>query len=251
MHRRLIGSAVGRRGGRRSGRITEAHAIAADSTHGRRLSRAVALLLALAASLGGFASLAAADGDPASDVLVTQTLFLPSDAGVPASQQAQLTTLLAAARRAGMKLRVAVIASPTDLGSVGLLWRQPQLYARFLGKELTLLYRGTLLIVMPNGFGLSLSGGEGATSSALPAASMPASAGLGRAAITAVASLARAAGHPLSVPGADTAAPSARGSSDTLKWLVVAGGVLVLALAWAASLRARPLALRRRRRRGR
>ena len=46
-----------------------------------------------------------------------------------------------------------MIASPTDLGSVTELWRQPQNYARFLAQELSLLYRGPLLVVMPNGYG--------------------------------------------------------------------------------------------------
>ncbi len=59
-----------------------------------------------------------------------------------------------AAAKSGYPLRVAVIASPADLGSVTPLWRQPQAYAGFLGEELSLLYKGTLLVVMPDGFGL-------------------------------------------------------------------------------------------------
>ena len=48
------------------------------------------------------------------------------------------------------------------------LWRQPQNYARFLGQELSLVYRGTLLVVMPNGFGLeSLNPAVPADASAL------------------------------------------------------------------------------------
>ena len=75
-------------------------------------------------------------------VLATQSLFLPQDAGVPAGRQAQLISLLATAQRSGVPLRVAVIASATDLGSVTELWSQPRLYARFLGQELSLVYRG-------------------------------------------------------------------------------------------------------------
>ena len=60
-------------------------------------------------------------------------------------QQAQLVALLAAARRSGYQLRVALIASSTDLGSVTELWRQPQSYAQFLGQELSLVYRGPVL----------------------------------------------------------------------------------------------------------
>ena len=48
-----------------------------------------------------------------------------------------------------------MIASQSDLGSVTALWRQPELYARFLDQELSLAYRGPVLIVMPNGVGLA------------------------------------------------------------------------------------------------
>jgi hypothetical protein len=107
---------------------------------------------------------ARADGDPASDVLASQPLFLPGDGGIPPRQQADLSRLIQAANRGGYGLRVAVIATPADLGSVGELWRRPNGYAHFLGLELALVYRGATLIAMPNGFGLyarhSLSAAE-------------------------------------------------------------------------------------------
>jgi hypothetical protein len=59
-----------------------------------------------------------------------------------------------AAARARVPIRVAVIATPYDLGSVGALYRKPQRYARFLGQELSYVYKGRLLVVMPNGYGL-------------------------------------------------------------------------------------------------
>jgi hypothetical protein len=102
---------------------------------------------------GALPPVARGDGDPASDVLLSQSLFLPQDAGVPPSEQAQLGSLLAAADRAGYNLRVALIAGPADLGSVTALWRQPRNYARFLGQELSLNYTGALLVVMPSGYG--------------------------------------------------------------------------------------------------
>jgi hypothetical protein len=108
----------------------------------------------MAIACGWLAPSALADGDPASDVLASQPLFLPQDAGATASQQAELSALLATAQRRGHPIRVAPIASPADLGAVTALWRQPQNYARFLGQELSLLYRGRLLVVMPNGYGL-------------------------------------------------------------------------------------------------
>src|ERR1700733_6210373 len=89
---------------------------------------AIAALLAVVAAAGAFASIARADGDPASDVLVSQTVFLPSDARVSAQQQAQLVGLLQASTQAGFPVRVAVISSDYDLGSVTALWRKPRAY---------------------------------------------------------------------------------------------------------------------------
>ncbi len=197
-------------------------------------------------SLGLLASSALADGDPASDVLATQSLFLPQDAGIPLAQQNQLTALLAGAASSGYQIRVAIIASSSDLGSVTELWRQPQTYARFLGQELSLVYHGPLLVVMPNGFGLV---GVGATTpvdpSALAGVRIDAAGGpgLGTAALTAIQRLADASGHSVPIPAA-VATASGPGSNDTLPLIVFAIGAVLIVVAWAASLRARPLRLR-------
>ena len=200
-------------------------------------------MLALAA--GYFAASARADGDPASDVLATQSLFLPQDAGVPLAQQNQLTALLGAAAGSGYQVRVAIVASSSDLGSVTELWRQPQTYARFLGQELSLVYHGSLLVVMPNGFGLeSLNPAVPADSSALAGVRIPAGAGgLGTVAVTAVERLAQAAGHSVPIPP-EVAATTAAGSGDTIPLIVFAIGLALIAVAWGASLRARPPRLR-------
>jgi len=153
-----------------------------------------------------------ADGDPASDVLALQTLFLAQDAGVPAAQQAQLGAELSAAQRSGYQIRVAIIASPTDLGSVTELWRQPQTYAKFLGQELSLVYRGPLLVVMPNGFGTYRIGRAAA---GLPALTGERARGLGTAALAAIQRLASASGHTLPVPRAT--APPKPGANDTVE----------------------------------
>ena len=100
-----------------------------------------------------------ADGDPASDVLASQTVYVPGDGGFAPSQTAQLSALVAEAQRAGVPIRVALIATQADLGSVTELWRQPQNYARFLGQELAQVYRGTLVVAMPAGFGVVSVGG--------------------------------------------------------------------------------------------
>jgi hypothetical protein len=70
-------------------------------------------------------------------------------------QQHALVSAVAAANKAGFTIRVALIYSNYDLGSVTVLWRRPRTYARFLGAELGFVYKQRLLIVMPNGFGFN------------------------------------------------------------------------------------------------
>lgn len=123
----------------------------------RMIGSLVGLLAALLVS-GTAAQAARADGDPASDVLLSQALYLPVDAGLSAQQQTDLSALLGAAKRAGLSVRVAVIPSSYDLGSVVALWHRPGTYARFLGIELSLVYKQALLVVMPNGVGLNWPG---------------------------------------------------------------------------------------------
>lgn len=187
-----------------------------------------------------------ADGDPASDVLATQPLFLPWDADVPVGHQEQLSKLLQTAERSGQPVRMALIASAADLGSVTALWHKPQPYAEFLAEELSLVYHGPLLVVMPNGFGLAhFSLTPPAVRSALARIPVPhTGAGLANDALTALERLARAAGHPLAVsPAPPTAAPH---TTDTTAWIVFALGGLLIALAWTASLRTQGLHTRRR-----
>lgn len=207
------------------------------------LSVAAIAAVALAGSVA--ATPAHADGDPASDVLATQPLFLPWDANVPAAGQERLSSLLAHAERGGYPIRVALIASPSDLGSVGALWRRPQSYAAFLAQELSLLYRGPLLVVMPDGFGLEHARlamrGVRRALGGIPVARDGAQ--LARDTLTAVERLAGAAGHPLTAAAA-VAAPSRSGAGaggDWLAWIAWVAGAVLIALAWAASLRAQPL----------
>jgi hypothetical protein len=115
------------------------------------MKRALAAIVAVAACIA--APLAHADGDPASDYLYTQQVFVPFDSKAPAAAQGELHQTVAGANRAGYRIRVAIIGSAYDLGAVPSLWKKPQTYARFLGQELIFLYKGRLLVVMPNGFG--------------------------------------------------------------------------------------------------
>jgi hypothetical protein len=208
----------------------------------------------LAFACGWSPAPARADGDPASDVLASQSLFLPQDGGIPAAAQVRLSALLASAQRSGYPIRVALIATQADLGSVTELWRRPQSYAGFLGQELSLIYTGTLLVVMPDGYGVYRAGESPAPDrAALDAAPTPGSGALlGGAALTAVRRLAGVAGHRLTPttgsapPAADSSAAS--DSDGLVTWVALAFGTALILLAWTASLRARPARFPRRRR---
>jgi hypothetical protein len=203
-------------------------------------------LLVTAVALALIPTAARADGDPASDVLATQTAFLPQDAGIPRAQQSQLPILLRDAASSGYQIRVAVIATRSDLGSVTELWRRPQTYAQFLGQELSLVYRGPLLVVMPGGFGFSSPVSNGASErSVLRAVRVPPGPDtLAAGALAAVQHLAAAAGHDVPIPPPSASVAGQRGSTDTTAIVVFALGAALIVLAWAASLRARPLRAR-------
>jgi hypothetical protein len=116
-------------------------------------SRAI-LLAALVCLLA--APAARADGDPASDYLLSTSLF--ETPGVPSADDAKLRAVIAAANAGGFTIRVALISTRYDMGSVDALFRRPRQYARFLGQELYFVYKGRLLVVMPNGYGVSRGG---------------------------------------------------------------------------------------------
>jgi hypothetical protein len=122
---------------------------------GRRWT-AVALTLAAAAAVGSTRPPAAlADGDPASDVLVYQPVFFPYQKA-PGRLQRELSGLVRSANEQGYRIRVAVIQSPRDLGSVPVLFgKPPAVYAQFLSSELESIWRNRVLVVMPSGYGLA------------------------------------------------------------------------------------------------
>lgn len=189
------------------------------------------------------ATTARADGDPASDFLLTQNVFLPYDARISATRSEQLAALASAAAREGYPIRIALIASPVDLGSVTALWAKPQQYARFLGAEVSFAYRGRLLIVMPEGLGTyQLGHTSGRQRHALAGLKVePGANGLAATAITAVERLAAAHGIRLHAPR--LAAPSKRTSGDRLRLGLIGAAALVVLAALLPVMR-----LRRRRR---
>jgi len=203
----------------------------------RRLGIALLLvtLLSPAAAL--------ADGDPASDVLLGENVFYPYAPPVSASLQRTLNAETAATAKAKFPLKVALIASPVDLGVIPDLFGKPQQYADFLDQEISFQTRQPLLVVMATGFGVQGVAAQART--ALGSVAKPAgtsSDALAQAAVTAVAKLAGASGHPISgVPGVGGGGGSGSGSGSSKAILLI---VLILAaIATAGTL----LALRRRR----
>ena len=68
---------------------------------------------------------ALADGDPASDTLLGENVFYPYSPTVPATVQKSLNSETAVAAKAGFPIKVALIASPIDLGVIPSLFGKP------------------------------------------------------------------------------------------------------------------------------
>jgi hypothetical protein len=185
------------------------------------------------------ASIARADGDPASDVLLGQDVFLPYSPISPTVQR-RLYAIAAASQTVGYPLKIALIGAKTDLGVVPTLLGKPETYARFLSAELSGVVNGPVLVVMPAGFGLAARGNALSVASLQQIRIGPGADGLGLAAITAAGRLAAAAGHPLP---ADAASPglSLGASAPTVSHALTAIVVMALlaALTIAAALYAR------------
>ena len=157
---------------------------------------AVALTVLAVCALGALSPAARADGDPGSDVLVYQNLFVAADSNISIPQQVELGDLLTTASHDGFTVRVAIIATPADLGAITPLWRKPASYASFLGIELSLAYSQRLLVVMPDGFGFNWQGHSTAAAYQVlgKIAIKPGASGLATSAETAVRALAAASG---------------------------------------------------------
>ena len=101
---------------------------------------------------------ARADGDPASDVLLYQPVYFPYQPA-PAAVKRRLTGLVRSANSQGYQVRVAIVQSPRDLGSVSELFaKPPAVYARFLSAELTSAWSHRVLVVFPTGYGIADGG---------------------------------------------------------------------------------------------
>jgi hypothetical protein len=215
----------------------------------RLLARAVLAVSLAAAASAAAAAPALADGDPASDVLLFQPAFFPY-AAPSNGAKAQLLGAVAAAKRAGYTIRVAVIQSRRDLGANPELYAKPRIYAKFLDAELrSARYFGALAVVMPQGFGVAPGGAlthggkrfEPRPIGPLLRAIAPLRAPrttdpdtLTRAGVTAVERIAAAAGHRIKGPIAkvEPTSPGAgsSGSGSSFTSIGLAGGLAVAAL---------------------
>ncbi len=123
------------------------------------MRRGAAVLAAVAALAFALPPAAAqADGDPASDTIISLPAFLPFTPPVSGAIGRRLFATVRAAQRKGQPLKVAVISSAPDLGSVSSLFGRPQAYATFLSREDAFAVKVPVLVVMPQGFGFAKVG---------------------------------------------------------------------------------------------
>jgi hypothetical protein len=195
--------------------------------HRRRRLLACHLLALLAAAtvLGSVgAPRAAADADPASDILLGSPVFYPFQPAVSAPLQRELEHELALLRAKGLNLKVAIIASPIDLGAIPNMFGKPQTYAEFLQREISFSQPQPLLVVMPAGFGVAHAGPPGALTG-LKVDTAQQSSGLARSASLAVQRIARASGKPIAAGSPASSTGSSGGGTSPL---ITFGGPAVL-----------------------
>jgi hypothetical protein len=180
-----------------------------------------AALVALAAP-----AVAHAHGDPASVRFETEDLYpQPGDENAPPGID-RLAALVADAHDQGYRIKVALIASRADLGINPFFWREPQVYADYLERDVGPALRGPVLVVMPQGYGIAWPGkpvdAEQRTLAALP---RPRPGHLAEDGVVAARSIARLAGVELSAgPRSDDG-----GSSRLAVGLGVGAAALVVA----------------------
>jgi hypothetical protein len=169
----------------------------------RRLVAAVAAAIAL---LGTTAS-AGANGDPPSDVLLAQDAYFPYTPSTSTGVARAVLELTRRTRRDGWPIKVAIVATPNDLGTFTDTIDDPQRYADILAGEIG---RPRLLVVMPSGFGTRRLSGE---ARAALAEMRPIGRGgdpLALQALDAVARIAAVSGHRVPVPEIDRSSAGRR-----------------------------------------
>jgi hypothetical protein len=171
---------------------------------------------------------ALADGDPASDILAPAgTRVYMTNSATDAQLEKSLAVTAQQVSDAGLPIKVVVIGNKSDLGAVPQLWAKPRVYARFLGAELRFVYSDTLLVVMPQGIGVSGPYPQARALAALAgidARKDTTPKGLTATADAALRALAAADGHKLA-----SGSGSGSGGGGGLPLPLIAAGVLVVA----------------------
>lgn len=173
---------------------------------------------------------AQANGDPASHILPAKRVFTPLGAAVDSGKLGHLDALVEEADEAGFPIRVALILEPTDLGTAFSLYNRPQRYAELLGFELSFIWKGRLLIVMPEGFGYVIDGKPDKSASTLLERLPPPGRDPTReaeAATRAIQRLSRAAGYTLVVPSGSAARDRITIAAAVVLGVAFAGGLLL------------------------
>jgi hypothetical protein len=183
---------------------------------------------------------AAADADPASDILLGSQVFYPYQPPVSAPLQRQLARKLRDLRAQGLNLKLAIIQSPIDLGALPNLFGKPREYAEFLDHEIAFETPPPLLVVMPNGFGV-VDAGPASSLDGLKIDRAHKSNGLASAALQAIDRIATANGKSIS-GGSGTASGSSGGGTSPLITFGIPILVILLAVGAVVMLRRRSAA---------
>jgi hypothetical protein len=212
---------------------------------GVRRARRITALAAGATLL--LAPAAFADGDPASDVLLSQPYYLPYQPPVSKATTAKVKKVVAATVKAKLPMKIAVIATPTDLGAVPDLFGRPQQYAGFLYSEVQPAFQQQqfgLVVVMPAGIGLAGTINQPKLASAVRDVAISSgedSDGLTLAGAVAMEKIAKVAGKPIPeiVPISGGGGGSGFGTHAVIVTVELLGLLLGVLLALAARTRRR------------
>jgi hypothetical protein len=191
-----------------------------------------------------------ANGDPASHVLPSKEVFVPFDPSLCSADGRRLDSLTEATARKGYPIKVAIIPTGEDLGTLYRLFGRPAEYARVLAKELPPglferegrrpAYR--LLVLMPGSAGLNKADRkEAKVLKGFPVGEDASKEDLTHLAIALVSRLSRAAGKHVGSPkpkpacpdidiGSSSSPSSGSGSGATVLIVVALVGSLALAL---------------------
>lgn len=183
---------------------------------------------------------ARADGDPASDILYGDNVFLSLVSPDVNAKGKVLEQLTAAAARRGLPLKVAVVQSRTDLGAVPQLFGKAKWYVKFLRAEITYgRWKGTLIVVM-NGKpgGVAVAGPAARQASArVGRLSIPPHASLDQLGDVAIAAVRAVAKSQIRLPAVHERSSSHSGRGLALDAIVVAAATLIAAALVVLTLR--------------